>query len=674
MFRTLSVKSKLIMIITLVTSVALALGFSGITISYYNETRSSFISDIEHEAKLVASYSQVPVALNFHDEIKRILGDVLIVGSYTSAICDLDPEQIIQVDAGGGQLINSEVCKYLDKQWQHDWFWVSQPIYDVSEEEIGRVVFKVSTTRFYEGVRIFIFWALLFTLLSIAFSFFLASRLQIYISRPIMDLEAATKQVCQKENYDFRVPEDSQDEIGSLSRSFNQMLETLEKRLLERNNAIKEMHVLANYDSLTQLPNRALCLDRLEQSISHVSRTESQIALMFIDLDNFKDINDYLGHSAGDMLLVRVSESLKKALRQSDTLARLGGDEFVVILTNFQSKDDLANIAEKCINAVAQDFNIMNNVVSSSASIGISIFPEDASSSEALMKAADAAMYQAKEHGKSAYYFYEEKINALVARRHSIANALRFALRKKQLHVEYQPVVDLSSNKIVGAEALLRWNHPVHGAISPAEFIPIAESSGVIYPISLFVIESVCQFISETDSQLDDNFTVALNLSPVLLRQKDLLEQIKNLLNKYQVPASVICFEVTENTLMNELENCVETLQALKQLGSRVSIDDFGTGYSSLSYLSKLPVDNLKIDKSFITDMLHNSNDTAIILAIISLAQSLHLRVIAEGVEDNAQLLFLKQHHCEYIQGFLVSPSKRDAAFMSFLYNFNQCH
>jgi diguanylate cyclase (GGDEF)-like protein len=671
MFRQLSIKKKLTLIITLVTTTALILGFTGITLTYYNETRSNLIKSIEHEAKLVASYSQVPVALDFHDDLKRILDDITISSAHTSVICDREPNKIIQKDNGGGRITDEAACLLKGQIWQGEWLWVTQVIYDIAGESIGLVVLKVSTADFNAGISRFAYMALMFTLLSIGFSFILAGRLQTFISRPITDLKEATQQLCNEEHYNFRVPITSEDEIGSLSNSFNRMLEAMEHRLIERNQAITKMHLLANYDPLTELPNRTLCLDRLDQAISKVSRSQETLAIMFIDLDNFKDINDFLGHSAGDLLLVKVSNNLSKALRQSDTLARLGGDEFVVILTEFESKESLSMVAEKCVRAISQEFDIMDSIVTASASIGIAIYPDDASSSEELMKAADSAMYQAKAKGKNAFYFYEERINAILARRHTLAGALRFALKEQQLHVEYQPVVELSSNNIVGAEALIRWNHPDFGMISPAEFIPIAESTGLILPISLFVVESVCQFIAKFRADLSDDFSIALNLSPAILRQNSLVTQIEAFLNQYEIPAKAVCFEVTENALMNEMEHCIQTLNALKKLGSRISIDDFGTGYSSLAYLSKLPVDNLKIDRSFINDMLHDDSDTAITLAIISLAQSLALKVIAEGVEDQAQLKFLKQHNCEYIQGFLVSPSKPDRAFISFLKSYN---
>lgn len=671
MFRQLSIKNKLTLMITLVTATSLILGFTGITLTYYNEARSNLIQSIEQEAKLVASYSQVPVALDYYDDLKRILNDVLITSAHTSAVCDREPSQIIQTDNGAGLISYKTDCHLKDPIWQGKWLWVTQLVTDISGESIGLVVLKVSTANFNAGIIRFTYLALMFTLLSIGFSFFLAGRIQTYISRPITDLKEATQQLCSEENYNFRVPVTSEDEIGSLSDSFNRMLEAMEHRLIERNQAISKMHLLANYDPLTELPNRTLCLDRLEQAITKVRRHKKNLALMFIDLDNFKDINDFLGHSAGDVLLVKVSNNLSRALRQSDTLARLGGDEFVVILTDFESKESLSKVAEKCVLAVSQEFNIMDNIVTTSASIGIAIYPDDASSSEELMKAADSAMYQAKGQGKNAFYFYEERINAILARRHTLEGALRLALKEQQLHVEYQPVVELASNKIVGAEALTRWQHPDFGMISPVEFIPIAESTGLILPLSLFVVESACQFITNFRAELSDSFSVALNLSPAILRQNSLVTQIEVLLNQYQVPAKAVCFEVTENALMNEMEHCIQTLNALKQLGSRISIDDFGTGYSSLAYLSKLPVDNLKIDRSFINDMLHDSSDTAITLAIISLAQSLGLKVIAEGVEDQAQLKFLTQHNCEYIQGFLVSPSKRDRAFLSFFKSYN---
>jgi methyl-accepting chemotaxis protein len=280
MFRQLSIKNKLTLIITLVTTTALILGFTGITLTYYNETRSNLIKSIEHEAKLVANYSQVPVALDFHDDLKRILNDVTISSAHTSAICDREPSQIIQADNGGGRLTDKSDCYLKGPLWQDKWLWVTETIYDISGELIGLVILKVSTADFNATINRFAYLALIFTALSIGFSFFLAGRLQTYISRPITDLKEATQQLCNQENYNFRVPVTSDDDIGSLSLSFNRMLEAMEHRLVERNQAITKMHLLANYDPLTKLPNRTLCLDRLEQAISKVSRDQETLAIM----------------------------------------------------------------------------------------------------------------------------------------------------------------------------------------------------------------------------------------------------------------------------------------------------------------------------------------------------------------------------------------------------------
>jgi len=411
---------------------------------------------------------------------------------------------------------------------------------------------------------------------------------------------------------------------------------------------------LAFYDDLTGLPNRTLLQDRLTKALADARRQKYKVALLFLDLDRFKDINDSLGHPVGDLLLQGVAERLKTWGREQDTIARLGGDEFLITLTQVKDVSDAAVAAERLMDAMTAEFVIQDRSFNIGCSVGISIFPEHGTEVDGLIRNADAAMYCAKGAGRNNFRFYTEDMNAQAVERLTLENNLRLALAKEQLFLMYQPQMDMATGKIVGLEALLRWQHPILGLVPPDKFIRIAENSGLIVRIGEWVLRTAC---SQARKWQDEglNVSVAVNVSAVQFRQEDFCELIRRVLQETGLAPEYLELELTESLLLSSADVTLSVLHKLKAMGLKLAIDDFGTGYSSFSYLRQFDVSKIKIDKSFIRDVATNPNDAAITAAIISMAKSLHLKVIAEGVEDEAQVSFLRIHHCDEIQGYYFS-------------------
>jgi diguanylate cyclase (GGDEF)-like protein/PAS domain S-box-containing protein len=425
---------------------------------------------------------------------------------------------------------------------------------------------------------------------------------------------------------------------------------------------------LAERDSLTGLPNRLLLNDRIGQAIAGAPRNGRQIAVLFLDLDDFKRINDSLGHSAGDRLLQSVAKRLKQCVRNPDTVSRQGGDEFTAVLQEIEHPEDAAIAANRILEAVAETHSIDGCDLHITASIGVSIYPDDGLDAETLIKNADTAMYQAKESGRHTYRFFEPEMNQRAVNRQSIEEDLRSALKRNELTLHYQPKINIKTGAITGAEALLRWTHPTRGSIPPLQFIPIAEDSGMILPIGAWVLREACtQVMAWRDAGLP-LATMAVNVSAVQFRNKNFLKDLSAILRETGMDPRSLELEVTESVLMKHPEETAPILDALRQEGVQVSIDDFGTGYSSLSYLQLFPIDALKIDQSFIRKIAGNPGDTAIVSAIIAMGQNLHMRVIAEGVETLEDLTFLKAHGCDEAQGFYFSrpvPANDFAALLA---------
>ena len=423
----------------------------------------------------------------------------------------------------------------------------------------------------------------------------------------------------------------------------------------EKTYAEEQIKHLAYHDALTNLPNRLLFKDRLTVSISHAQRERTRIAVLFLDLDRFKVINDSLGHNVGDQLLQAVARRIHTCLRESDTVARLGGDEFTVLLPHLQRSEDAVPIAMKILEAIRQPFHIEGREFFTTTSIGISLYPDDGADAEALIKNADTAMYQAKELGRDKYQLFNALVNAKALQRISLEHGLRRALSNRELDVHFQPIYDLRAAKITGAEALLRWNHPQMGRIPPATFIPLAEASGAMIPIGDEALREACH---QARRWLDAGrtLTLAVNLSVTQLQQPDLVDRVRAIVHESGLPPRLLELEITESGAMQHPENSIRMLYDLKKLGIRISLDDFGTGHSSLSYLKRFPIDTLKIDQSFVQDITSDPDTAAIVIAIIAMAHSLRLKVVAEGVELTEQANFLRRHSCDQMQGYLITP------------------
>ena len=416
-----------------------------------------------------------------------------------------------------------------------------------------------------------------------------------------------------------------------------------------------QMVYLAEHDSLTGLPNRLLLNDRVNQAIVLARRHKKRIALLFLDLDGFKHINDSLGHPIGDKLLQATGKRLVDCVRATDTVSRQGGDEFVVLLSEVAHPEDAAITARRMLQAVAEPQSIDEHDLHVTTSIGLSVFPDDGLDGETLVKNADTAMYQAKENGRQTYQFFKPAMNVRAVERQSIEESLRRALEQREFSVHYQPKVDLRTGKITGAEALIRWMHPTQGPVSPAQFIPVAEDSGLIRPIGKWVLREACnQARVWADAGLPAA-TIAVNVSAIEFLQENFLEDVFRILKETGMDPRSLELEVTESVLMKRADSAVSALRELRARGVQVAVDDFGTGYSSLSYLSKFPIDALKIDQSFVRQITTTPDNTTIVSAIISLGRSMKLRVIAEGVETQEELAFLRAHQCHEAQGYYFS-------------------
>jgi diguanylate cyclase (GGDEF)-like protein len=449
--------------------------------------------------------------------------------------------------------------------------------------------------------------------------------------------------------------------------------------ITERKQAEEQIYNLAYFDSLTGLPNRLLFKEHLGHALAHADRTNRMAAILFLDLDRFKQINDTLGHSVGDKLLQEVAECLVTCVRKSDiigrdeageltsSVSRLGGDEFTVLLSDIAHMQDAAKVAQRIINSVAHPFNLDGHEVIVTTSIGISLYPDDGRDVVTLIKNADTAMYSAKDHGRNNFQFYTQSMNATAFERLALENHLRKALEREEFLLFYQPQFDIETGKTTGMEALIRWRHPELGLVSPAEFIPLAEETGLIIPIDDWVLQTASAQNKAWQAAGLPPVTMAVNLSGQHFSRQNMLETVARVVAGTGLDPRYLELELTESVLMKNAMETITTLQALKDLGLQISIDDFGTGYSSLSYLKRFPLDTLKIDQSFIREVTTDSDSAAITKAIIAMAHNLKLKVLAEGVETEAQLEFLRAHGCHTAQGYLYSRPLPPAEAVRFL-------
>jgi len=493
---------------------------------------------------------------------------------------------------------------------------------------------------------------MIFLVLLLGISFLLADRFQRETTGQISRLTETMLVVSKTKDFSIRVSARYNKEINELSECFNNMLSEIDQRdktLLERQ---EQLNWLANYDALTGLPNRSLFMDRLDQALLHAARSGEQIAVLFIDLDDFKMINDTHGHRIGDLLLQMVSRRLADITRADDTLARLGGDEFTVFLHNLKSEKNALLVGHKQLENLLKPYDIEGNSMFISASIGVAIFPDHGSTSEILLKNADSAMYLAKEMGKNHIELFSNKLHQIASERLSLNNDLRKAMQQGELELYYQPRINLHDKSWTGAEALLRWKHPVLGMIPPDKFIPLAEETGLILPIGEWVIGEACRQLKEWHSTGVNIPKLSVNVSAIQLQRQNIVTLIHDTLILNSLFPANLEVEITESALMRDMEGSISILLELQRIGVKISLDDFGTGYSSLSNLRNLPIDILKIDRSFVLAIHESSEDSELLAAIISIAATLGIEVTAEGVECVEQERILEEYGCYEVQGY----------------------
>jgi diguanylate cyclase (GGDEF)-like protein len=593
------------------------------------------------------------------------------------------------VPAGSGHAFNADSLS-LWRPVLHD----SQPI--------GSILIQSDLSDLYERITSYAQILAVVVATSTLLAFGISSRLRRMVADPVLKLAETARVVSENKDYSVRATVTSHDEVGVLIGAFNEMLtqieareealtdsfreiqaaqnglfertqeleaanRDLEREIGERERAEERARVLAFHDALTGLPNRLLFNDRLRLALSQADRHHRKLAVLFVDLDRFKLINDSLGHSLGDILLRQVADRLITTVRHSDTVARLGGDEFTLLLPELHGPEDAARTARKILRTIRKPFSLEGREVFATPSIGIAMFPEDGEDVDTLLKNADTAMYRAKDEGRDNFQLYTSAMNVHALKRLSLESGLRRALPNQELRLWYQPVVNLADGEIHGFEALLRWQHPRLGLVPPSEFVPVAEATGLIVPIGPWVLRTACEQVRAWQETSQRPLSVAVNLSARQFEQADLIAQIKRALDETGLPPESLELEIVESSAMRNAESAIKTLAQIKNTGVRIAIDDFGVGYSSLSYLRRLPIDTLKIDRSFVRDITIDPGDAAIVTAVVGLARTLKLRVVAEGVETREQLDFLRTHRCDRMQGFLMSAPLPPAECLSFI-------
>ncbi len=551
---------------------------------------------------------------------------------------------------------------------------IAEPVFD-NKKQVGFLFVQHDLDGLLDQKPDFLWFLIILAAFMLVLSFLLAGYFQKILTYPVSSMVRHITDIYQSKNFDKRLEAKSDDEIGQLIKGFNHVLDATQYRENELTARGKQLQKLvdvrtkqlfqkAHYDSLTGLPNRYLLVDRLHQAISKSARNKTNIALLFLDLDRFKIINDNFGHQNGDQLLKEVAKRLKQVARSGDTVARLGGDEFVFLLENLAHAKSAARSALRIIECFSKPFQLQEHILHISTSIGISVYPDDCLDDKVLLKNADISMYHAKKKGPGNFSYYSEEMNNTSLERLAIESKLRDAIKNNELSLVYQPQKRLKEARFRNAEALLRWNNPELGNVSPGVFIPIAEETGLIKKIDLWVISKVCRQIKQWNAQGLKDITIAINVSAGHLISRSLLEHIKTEIIVNQIKAEQLEIEITEEVFVEQTQPTIENLKAIKKLGARIAIDDFGTGYSSLQYLQDFPADTLKLDGMFIRTLETDRRSQGIVRSTIILAHSLGLELVAECVEEQWQLDFLTANQCDLIQGFLFSkPIKAEDLF-----------
>lgn len=677
MLRGASIQKKLIIINLSVTTVALLFAVIMAVAGEYISKRDFIMESLQVQAKMVASNTAAAIVFNNKKQAQETLL-AFAASSYvhTAIIYDEAGEIFagyVKNKSGEGEAdtaaasvrddktgIRDETRKGLleDSIILNDKIHIRQKI-NFENKAIGSLFIQADISSLYADILNYLVYTSSVAFLGLALASLLLLKLRKSITGPLQQLTRLMNSVIQKNDYSLRANNNSNDEIGVLSQGFNKMLaqiqvndEKLAFELSERNRAEKHLDKLAYYDVTTDLPNRHFFHKQLDLSVERAITSKQKMVLLFLDLDNFKIVNDTAGHKTGDLLLKQASSRLSNVIRQNDYICRIGGDEFAIIIENIDGIDDVTIVTKKCIDALSNPFVFDGNKFFIGVSIGVSICPDDTITANELLVNADMAMYEAKIRGKNNFQFFDYEMNIVHSLKYQLESDLRHAIQKNQLELYYQPLVNANNGLLTGVEALMRWHHPEKGTILPNDFIPIAEETGLILPLGKWLIEVACQQGKQlVDAGLED-IIIAINVSGIQIREHGFIDDVTDALKVSGLPPEILEIELTESTLMDDSELIIQKVNELKKLGIHISIDDFGTGFSSMNYLKSFPISKLKIDQSFVSGLPKNNEDIAIVRAIIAMAHGLGIDVIAEGVENMEQAAMLSEYDCDMFQGY----------------------
>ncbi len=688
LFDTLSVRHKLIALMVAVSFVSLLIASIAFIKTDRMNTQQVVSDNLSTMASIIAANSTAAI----------LFGDTTAARETLGFLESRDHIQAAAIYNATGEVFATHTKAGLDMVFpepdlsqENVLFWnnhieLNLPI-AYQGETIGAVYLRSDIHAINQRLAMFLRIVAVVLVSSLLLTIGLSTRMSRIITDPLLRLSVIARQITTEKNYSLRVIGREKDELGDLIANFNAMLDEiqardnaledhkhmLEERVLQRTRELKvanlelesakekaesvaqRMKYHAHHDALTGLPNRTLLHDRISTELAHARRQQTNLALLFLDLDRFKLINDSLGHATGDQLLRVISRRLSSCIRDEDTVARLGGDEFMVLLPRISGSADAGRIGRKILDCLVDPVSCNGHELHITTSIGISVYPYDGRDAETLLKNADISMYRAKELGRNKVVYYTPEMNAGSRKQLAMETNLRKAVENNELQLHYQPKVDINRNRIVGVEALLRWEHPGMGYISPLEFIPIAEDCGLIAPIGEWVMHTAFSELGKWRTAGYDNITMAVNLSSSQLAKPGLENIVEAALAAAGIDPGMAELEITEHVAMQNIDSAIATLTRLKQMGIRIAMDDFGTGYSSLGYLRRLPIDIVKIHQSFVHGIPDSKEDALIAQAIIAMAMSLNLSLVVEGIENARQLRFFRQQGCDIAQGYLFS-------------------
>ncbi|UJP05731.1 MAG: EAL domain-containing protein [Nitrosomonas sp.] len=654
-YQNLKIGNKLLLINIIPASLAMLILVTSIAAIILLSSRNSLIQEITNQAYMLGESLAASIAFNDFQSAETILAAL----HWSPHI-----QQVVVVDTAGkifAAYPRSPVDGFDQTASVSDYFTEIrvQHVIQISTQTLGEIYIDATLDPIYLQLRKFALFALLALIVACALGILMLKRMQLNLIRPIVELTDYMRMISSTNDYSLRFHLGNNDELGELATGFNAMLDKIESHrinldheLLRRKEAESRLHQFAYFDNVTRLPNRHYFKERLENIVNATLKHNTCCCVMLIDLDDFKHVNDTLGHHVGDELLFAVAQRLNQDLREGDVLCRIGGDEFAMILENTQNTRQVELIAERVINKLSLPFMLSGKEVFIGASIGASFCPDDTTDIPTLLRNADNAMYSAKNRGKNHCLIYKPEMETKSMKRFTLEHALRRALEQKELFLLYQPLIDIHRNQVIGFEALVRWRNPSLGMINTSDFIPIAEEIGLIVPIGEFVLRTACAQMRDWKNRYGFEGIISVNISGRQLTKPGIVENIAAIAQTAGLPYQQLMIELTESILMDHSQETLDKLEKLNQLGFSIAVDDFGTGYSSMSYLKRYPLKSLKIDRSFIADLPEKSNDVAITKAIIAMGRSLGMKITAEGVEAPQQLDFLIKHQCDIVQGF----------------------